>query len=161
MRKLLVVSLCLSLVIPLFPCHAADTVISVRKLIRGDNNDVHVMGRWRVTGASARYSKLSKINTVSITCSRQLGVCREAIAELVSPEENELSRGKELRVIDFVYNIVEWSDQTIHAKHPAPVADIELRVSVKDKFAERRFRETKARGVDTSDPNIFVNWVLE
>ncbi len=69
--------------------------------------------------------------------------------------------GAFLHVLLLDYNIIDWSGDTIRAKYEGPVADIELRISVKDKVGERSYRETKSRGSEKSDPNVFQSWILE
>jgi hypothetical protein len=61
----------------------------------------------------------------------------------------------------FTYQIIDWTNDIINAKREAPVADIQITISLKDNFAEKSFRETKARGSDTANPNVYGKWILE
>jgi hypothetical protein len=89
--------------------------------------------------------------------------CREIIAEVLTKKEAADFKfdNPHLFVDDTTYEIITWSNDVITARYMARVADFELKISIKDKFAERRWRETKARGVETSDPKNFGQWILE
>jgi len=91
--------------------------------------------------------------------------CKEIIAELVAPEEMFYKKGtleaKKLFIDETDYKIVDWSDEIILAKYAAPVADFEIRIFIKAGLAIRNWRETKARGNQTADPNIYAEWILE
>jgi hypothetical protein len=87
--------------------------------------------------------------------------CKEIIAEVITPQEEPLFKKTQLFIADTIYKIVDWSNDIISAKYEAPVADVELRLSLRDKFAERHHRESKARGSKASDPNNYAQWVLE
>lgn len=134
---------------------------SPEKRISIVGNYAFIEGRWKRAQGSTKYTKMTTINTVSITCDRKTMTCTETIAKLVTPKEEPWIGDPLLFIDTTTYQIIDWSDDTIYAKYPAPVADFELRISIKDKFAERRRRETKARGAETSDPNIFENCILE
>jgi len=161
MRKILKVFVCLSLLIPIFSCSGTDQIESISKDIRSIENYVFVKGRWKRTAGNTTLKKPPRINTVSITCDKNSMTCKEIIAELVTPAEESVFKTKQLFIDETTYKIVDWSNEIIHAKYAAPVADFELRISIKDGLAERRWRETKARGSKTSDPNIYAQWTLE
>jgi hypothetical protein len=80
---------------------------------------------------------------------------------LYTPEDQPKNPSSFLSILPFEYSILDWSDETIRAKYAARVADFELKISLKDGFTERSFRETKARGFEKSDPNVFETWILE
>ena len=56
-----------------------------------------------------------------------------------------------LRLASTDFKFIEWSSARIIARDEAHVADIELRISLSDRAAERSFRETKARASETAD----------
>jgi hypothetical protein len=85
--------------------------------------------------------------------------CEENIAVLATPQDTP--PGNTLYVLSTQYKIISWSNDIINARYEAPVAEFELKISVRDEFAERTFRETKARGSETANPNIYAHWVLE
>jgi hypothetical protein len=144
-----------------FPCLALDTVESPSKLISLSEDYVFVTGRWKRVASTAKFAVVPRINTVSILCDKRSMTCQETIANLFTPEEVSYLKTNLLLSNEGVYKIVEWSNQIIHAKYVTFVADFELRISVKDGFAERRYRETKARGDQTADPTIYAEWILE
>jgi hypothetical protein len=55
------------------------------------------------------------------------------------------------------YNIEDY----IFAKFEASVADYKIRMSLRGNFAEKSFRQIKARGSETASPNVYEYWVLE
>ena len=122
-------------------------------------------GHWRRMVGKTITAKLPLENSTYIVCDRQTRKCNEATAVLYTPEDTLPGAGirisPSLSVLVLEYKIIDWSDGVIRAKCEGFEADIELRISVKDQFAERSFRETKARGNDKSDPNIFESWILE
>ena len=106
-------------------------------------------------------SIISKINFTSITCDRNNMTCKEIESLVFTPKEQPILKNNLLYNQEFTYQIIDWSDDTIKAKREAPVADIEITISLKDNFAEKSFRETKARGSGTANPNIYGKWILE
>jgi len=87
--------------------------------------------------------------------------CLEKTAVLATPEDSPILKEKFLYILDVNYRIINWSDDIINAKYEALVADFEIRISLRDKFAERSFRETKARGSETANSNVYEHWILE
>ena len=80
---------------------------------------------------------------------------------MFTPNEQPILETKALYHNEFTYEIINWADDVIKAKRSAPVADIEIKISLKDNFAEKSFRETKARGSETANPDHYGKWVLE
>ena len=142
------------------PCSEADEISSPPKDIRSFGNYVSIQGRWKKT-TKTNYHKLARINSTYITCDKKSMTCRENTAALVTPEDEPTFKVNLLYIVDINYRIINWSDDIINAKYEALVADIEIRISLRDKFAERSFRETKARGSETANPNIYEHWILE
>ncbi|OGX27548.1 MAG: hypothetical protein A2787_09405 [Omnitrophica WOR_2 bacterium RIFCSPHIGHO2_01_FULL_48_9] len=132
-----------------------------KKLIATEGNFVFIEGHWKKMGESSRYGILPEINAVSITCDRKIMICTENKALLFVPEKQNSLPKRFLYVSKDEYVVTEWTDQLIKAERKAPVADLELRISLIDKSAERSFRETKARGNETANPSVFGHWVLE
>ena len=122
-------------------------------------------GHWRRMSGRTIQAKLPLLNATYIACDKQAKTCNEATAALYTPEDTLPGAGirtlPSLSVLVLEYKIIDWSEGVIRAKSEGFEADIELRISVKDQFAERSFRETKAHGSDKSDPNIFESWMLE
>ncbi len=87
--------------------------------------------------------------------------CFESEAKVITSEETKVLKESLLTIDRFEYQIIEWSDTLLRAKREAPVADVELRVSFADKSVEKSFRETTARGSETSNPEVFEYWILK
>lgn len=68
--------------------------------------------------------------------------------------------GNVLMVSTHEYEIVEWSRTVVVAVERPRAADIELRVSLEHKTAERTVRETGARGATGASP-VPKRWVLQ
>jgi hypothetical protein len=124
------------------------------------NEFVFVEGRWKaLPGTTTRI--IARINSTSITCDYNNRTCKETISLLFVPEEHRLFKDYMLYGQNFTYQITDWSNDTIKARWDAPVADVEIKISLKDNFAEKGYRETKARGSETANPDIYGKWVLE
>lgn len=159
--KKMAVGVCVSVMV-LVACSSNEPIKSPPKIFSMDKekrDHVSFMGRWRAT-AHAGLIMIPRINSVSVRCSKSEMSCRETLAQLFTPAEDK-NVGHFLSAVDLVYPVVEWSDTLIRAEIKAPVADIELRISLADETAERSFRETRSRGVDTADPKISRHWTLE
>jgi hypothetical protein len=141
----------------ILPACSKDDIRSPTKRIESLDNWVIVEGRWKQTTTSD--SKLARINSTYIVCDKLSMICEENTAVLATPQDNP--PGNLLYILNLKYNISQRSGDIIKASYTAPVADFELKIFLRDKFAERSFRETKARGSETADPNVFGHWVLE
>jgi len=142
------------------PLFIADQIRSQSNSILSFGNQVVVKGRWKRINGTVKLNKPPIINT-TITCDKLTMTCREIIAGVVTPEEVELFKKPYLFVEETPYKIINWANGIINAKHEAIAADFELRISLKDEFVERRWRETKSRGSNTSDPKNYEHWILE
>ena len=142
----------------LLPACSKDEIRSPGKRVQLYDYLVIVEGRWKQT-ASSGSKTLARINSAYVICNKLSMTCEENTAVLETPQEDPPTNL--LYIINITYKISEWSEDIIKARHEAPVADFDLRISVRDKFAERSFRETKARGSETANPNVFGHWVLE
>jgi hypothetical protein len=129
-------------------------------IISLDSNHAYAQGRWKRTAGNLNFS-LPRINTTHISCDKNSMTCNEIIACVITPQEEPLVRKPQLLIFDLIYKVVDWSNDIISAKYEGPAADLELRISLRDKFAERRLRETKARRNKTADPNKHGQWILE
>ena len=144
------------------PALTPDKIQSDLKRINTVGNNVFVKGRWKSLGGNSRYHKIPQLNTVRITCYKEAMICKEIIAKLVTPLEESMFDTPRLSIRERTYRVIDWSvDKILHAIYETPAANFELKISVQDALAERHWRETKARGSDTSNPNLFENWALE
>lgn len=120
---------------------------------------VVINGHWKqIAGPKAGVAKL---NSIYLECSKTKRVCEETRAEIWTSDEWKTDRlTLEIQPSE-VFPILSWSNGTIVARREAPVADIDLKISTTDQTAERSFRETRARGSETADPNVWRQYVLE
>ena len=89
-------------------------------------------------------------------------MCREFVAVLFTPEDEKDLSNPFLSILEHDYKVLEWSDNIIRATDRNPIANVELRISVKDNFAERIFRDTKAGEPETPPgSDILYVWTLE
>jgi len=160
MTKILIAIIFIFLLGLMYACSEIDKISSPPKEIRLIDNYVFVQGRWKKT-TKTNYHKLSRINSTYITCDKKSMTCKENTAVLVTPEDEPESKLRTLYIVDLTYQIINWSDDIINSKSEGPVADFEIKISLRDKFAERSFRETKARGSETANPNVYEHWILE
>ena len=121
---------------------------------------VFAEGRWKALQGT-KPNIISKINFTHITCNRNNMTCEEIESLVFTPKEQPVLKDNLLYSQEFTYQIINWTNDIIKAKRDAPVADIDITISLKDNFAEKSFRETKARGSDTANPSIYGKWVLE
>lgn len=144
----------------LIGCSDLNSIGSPPKNIKKMENFIFVEGRWKALPGT-KPSIISKINFTSITCNRNSMTCKEIESFVFTPKEQPILKDNLLYNEEFTYQILDWTNDIIKAKREAPVADVEIIVSLKDNFAEKSFRETKARGSETSNPDIYGKWVLE
>ena len=111
-----------------------------------ESNYILVEGRWSLTTPS-KDSTLPEANSVEVKCWKQTGTCTEAIAMLYrqSDSDSMAKLSGRLSVIMFDHQVIEWSDSLIRTQSQPSAADIEIRISLLDRSAERSQRETKAR----------------
>lgn len=141
-------------------CSQTNTIQSIPKTISIKKDFILIEGRWEKT--TKGYSHIiPKINSTSIICDKNSMTCVEREAMVITPQERSLLKESLLDVQEFEYQIIEWSDSLVRAKREAPVADVEIRISLKDESVEKSFRETKARGSETANPNVFGHWILK
>jgi hypothetical protein len=117
-------------------------------------------GRWRTVSQTGSTS-IPRLNTATGHCEKATMTCSESIAKLYGKNEWPGRSNGFLRVANTDFRVIEWSKDRVVARYEAPVADIEIRISLSDGSAERSFRETKARGSETADSKIAGHWVLE
>lgn len=143
-------------------CDSSLSVSTPEKSIQKSDNYVFVEGRWKEKSGHSANKIIPRINFTNINCSKESMRCKETEALLWSPKENKLHPGSLLYTQSFDYIITEWtSEDVIKAERRPPVADIEIKISLKDDFAEKSYRETKARGSETADANMYGHWVLD
>ncbi len=173
MKKIRIISAFISLFCLLFVSsqfarsgnpHEISQIMSPLKNITKSDNYLIIKGRWKKISSSSKIkgNKPPQINTVSITCTKESMTCWEVIAEIATPKDIGFGEQTFLNIDETIYKIIQWSQDFIHAKNTEyRVSDFELRISLKNDSAERYRRETRARGCNTCDPNIFERWIIE
>jgi hypothetical protein len=117
-------------------------------------------GRWKAI-SQQKIEMLPPINTVVGHCNKKTLTCSETLALYYRPDDRTPSGDPYLYPQTHDYRVIEWTSTRIIAREEAPVADIEIRISLVDKSIERSAKETTARGSMTADPNISRHWILE
>jgi hypothetical protein len=123
---------------------------------------VIIEGTWRnVTGGPS--VEVPRANSVRLECHRSLKTCIEHIAKLIRPSDDYLGLVKQptLFVMKEDFRVLEWSQNAIVARAQPRAADVDLRISLVDKTAERTSRETTARGAEGAKPTAIYLWRLE
>ena len=119
-------------------------------------------GRWQ-SATQTGVTRIPAVNAVEVTCYKPQGICRESIGMLYTGLDEDIRRegyGNVLTMSTHDYSVREWSDRTIIAVEKPRAADIEIRISLEHKTAERTLRETGARGAAGPSP-IPRRWILE
>jgi hypothetical protein len=140
-------------------------VRSIGKTVMFDDKDkdyVLLEGRWSLSTSFEGFT-LPEANSVQVRCWKEMGRCTEAIAMLYRRSDNSSMSdlAGRLSVIMFEHQVIEWSDGVVRTRSQTPGAEIEIRISLLDTFAERSQREPKARGARLADPANFHHWVLK
>jgi len=144
-------------------CSQYEVVRSPAKRIFVDKETKsHVIfeGRWKAI-SKQKIEMLPPINSTVGSCDRKLMTCAETVALFYGSGDKTPSGDPYLFLQTHEYRIVEWTEARITAREEAPVADIEIRISLVDNSIERSAKETRARGSETADPNISRHWILE
>lgn len=140
---------------------SSPTISSINKSVvvsKDFGGYVSLRGRWRsIAHAGSIPPELAKVTDIS--CSKPERACREAIASLrkIGPWGREF----QLDVFSHHYIITEWSEQRIRGVSEKPVGDLEIRISLADRSAEKSWRETKARGSTSASEDVYEHYVLE
>jgi hypothetical protein len=154
----------LLLLIPL-SCGAGEQhIVTYSKSIDVVENDnyVFVEGTWRRISARPTIT-VPQVNSVRIECDKLILRCEEYLAMLLQKSDDPLGKldGSYLSVHKILFQVIEWSKSTISLRAEQPVADIDIRISLTDRTAERTRRETTGRGSKTADPSLIDRWMLE
>lgn len=144
----------------LMGCSDLNSIETPPKRINKKENVVFAEGRWKAMPGT-KASIIAKINFTTITCYHNNMTCKEIESLVFTPKEQSLLKKNILYNQEFTYPIIDWANDIIKAKRKTPVADFEITISLKDNFAEKSFRETKARGNETANPDIYGKWILE
>lgn len=161
MKKIFII-VCMTIPILIAGCGQIPSVETPKKNITKVGNTIIAQGRWKRIEDTSTSKYFPKNNFTKIYCDKETMTYHEEIACLIMPKEDKYVKKGSLYPITYDYQITEWTpDDTITIVDHAPVADIQITISLKDKFAERRWRETKSRGSDTADAKIHAEYALE
>jgi hypothetical protein len=147
----------------LIACSQYEVARSPAKRISLDKetkSHVSFEGRWKAI-SQQQTDMLPPINTAIGHCSKKTFACSETIALYYRKNDRTPSGDPYLYLQTHDYRIVEWTPTRITAREEAPVADIEIRISLADSSIERSAKETTARGSTSANPNITRHWILE
>ena len=123
----------------LLGCSDLDSIRSPLKNIKARDKEVFVEGRWNALPGT-KPGIIPKLNFTSISCNYDSMTCDEIEALVFTTKDDPSIKDSLLYTQRFYYQITRWDDGIIKAKRDAPVADIEITVSLKDNFAEKSFR---------------------
>ena len=141
-----------------YGCSDLDKVSSPPKSIKKIDTIIYAEGRWNPL-PETKIKFIAKINSASITCDSRTMICEE-IQSFVYTPKNEPQLNKYLLYnLKTTYTVSYWVDDLIRARK-TPVADVEITVSLKDKFAEKIYCETKC-GEEAALGSIYNKLVLE
>ena len=96
------------------PLEQLHSVVRPPLIIKQQGDDLMLWGGW---GTVAGYEPPG-VNAVEIRCNRGSGRCLEAYASILHHDE-----GEDLEAQVFNYEVVEWTEQILHATGVMPHAD--------------------------------------
>ena len=138
---------------------ATDSARTLPISIEASPNTLSASGRW-VADQKPEVPLLAKVNTAQIRCHKETMSCTEAVAVLLTSDDEPYLSGQALFSVLSEYKVESWTDSKIQAKSEKKVADVTLEIDLTSKSAVRRHQETTARGNTTADPNFVVVWHL-
>ncbi len=131
-------------------------------LVSGDGRYVVLQGTWRRTSQQPTV-EVPYLNSVRIECDRGARMCNEYIAKFIQKRDDPLGAVERpyLFLMKEQFRVIEWTGTAITARAEPRAADIDLRISLTDRTAERVSRETAARGAQGANPQNVTQWALE
>ena len=121
-----------------------------------------VQGTWRRTSQRPTV-EVPYVNSVRIECDRTASICNEYVAKFIQKSDDPLGTLERpyLFLMKEQFRVIEWTGTTIAARAEPRAADIDLRISLTTRTAERSSRETAAQGVQGTNPQNVTQWVLQ
>ena len=131
-------------------------------LVSGDGKYVVLQGTWRRTSQRPTV-EVPYVNSVRIECDRTAKICNEYVAKFIQKTDDPLGAVERpyLFLMKEQFRVIEWTGTTIAARAEPRAADIDLRISLTNRTAERSSRETAARGAQGGNPQNVTQWVLQ
>lgn len=142
------------------------------------SGDLTIRGHFRqmkrvpkVTGP-----EFPQVNTVRITCSKVRHICELWWVGLFGPSNSVTAFKQNIdrnlledapRILigpvngPIEFSVISWLDGNISARFEPRSADVDLLISVEQQLVSLNYRETKARGNETANPDIWETYVLE
>lgn len=145
--------------IALIACESAPTSQPRRFTLLPGGDGLVLEGRWSATG---QYSgQVPRSNAAHVECSRATGVCTEFLAQFVTKADDAHFHDPMLSTLVTSFRVVEWTTGRVVARAETPAYEIELRMSLSDRSAERTARETSAGGASGANPAGARLWTLQ
>ena len=138
----------------------ADETATLPKKVTVLDGEVEASGRW-VSAVLLPAPVLPQINSVEVVCSRARGICQEAVASLYTQDDVPQLPRPFLTVSLSEYKVTRWDASGVTASSPKPAADVEIQIDLKTQAIIRQYRETKARGNQTANPDRVIRWELK
>jgi hypothetical protein len=131
-------------------------------VVSSDRRHVTVQGTWSPTSERATV-EVPRVNSVRIECDRTIGVCNEYVAKFIQKTDDPAGTMERpyLFLMKERFRIITWTGKTITARAEPRAANIDLRISLADRSAERTSRETGARGAQGANSQNVTQWVLQ
>lgn len=129
--------------------------------VSGDGRYVVLQGTWRRISQRATV-EVPHVNSVRIECDQNARICNEYVAKFIQRSDDPISSVERpyLFLMKEQFRVLEWTETTITARAEPRAADIDLRISLVDRTAERTSRETASRGAQGANPQDVTQWVL-
>lgn len=131
-------------------------------VVSSDRTSVIVHGTWyRI--AERPTVEVPRVNSVRIECDRTAGVCNEYVAKFIQKTDDPTGTVERahLFLMKEQFRVIEWTETTITARAEPRAADIDLRISLADRSAERTSRETESRGAKGANSQNVTQWVVQ
>jgi hypothetical protein len=159
-----IVTLAAVLIILLTVSVRGEEITTDRKnfLVSGDGRYVVLQGTWRRSSQRPTV-EVPYVNSVRIECDRTSRICNEYVAKFIQKTDDPLGAVERpyLFLMKEQFRVIEWTGTTIAARAEPRAADIDLRISLTTRTAERSSRETAARGAQGTNPQNVTQWVLQ
>ena len=131
-------------------------------VVSSDRRHVMVQGTWGRISERATV-EVPRVNSVRIECDRTAGVCNEYVAKFIQKTDDPAVTMERpyLFLMKEQFRIITWTGTTITARAEPRAANIDLRISLADRSAERTSRETGSRGAQGANSQNVTQWVLQ
>ncbi|MDQ8165016.1 MAG: hypothetical protein P3A28_04550 [Gemmatimonadota bacterium] len=104
---------------------------------------------------------MSTVNSVEITCFIKTGECTESLAQLVTKDDDNVLGAPHLFTYLNSFKVKSFEKGILIATSGTRAFDLELRIDVESKSAERSGRETGERGATGVDATRLHRWALK